>query len=177
MGDDIVAGKSVDLDLEEATAQRELFFEACPGIRPYQDDCIAQTSWTNPEQNQLYDNLVGDTVTYIKAPCGRIRSWTKDQNPYAEAPNFPIQGSSATGIKLAMILLQRQIDAAGWDANILLPVHDELITEAHADIAELVSEAQRECMEAAFASFCPDVPIKAEFPEKSDRGVCDRWLK
>jgi len=177
MGDDIVAGRSVDLDLEEATAQRELFFEACPGIRPYQDDCIAQTSWTNPEQNQLYDDLVGDTVTYIKAPCGRIRLWTKDQNPYAEAPNFPIQGSSATGIKLAMILLQRRIDAAGWDANILLPVHDELITEAHATVADLVSEAQRECMEAAFASFCPDVPVTAEFPEKSDRGVCDRWLK
>lgn len=177
MGADIVAGILVDLDLEEATTQRELFFEACPGIRPYQDDCIAQTSWTNPEQNQLYDDLVGDTVTYIKAPCGRIRLWTKEQNPYAEAPNFPIQGSSATGIKLAMLLLQRRIDAAGWDANILLPVHDELITEAREDIADLVSGAQRECMEAAFASFCPDVPIIAEYPEKSDGGVCDRWLK
>jgi DNA polymerase I-like protein with 3'-5' exonuclease and polymerase domains len=87
MADDILAGKAQDLSLDEAKSNHARFFEVCPGIKDYQDHCIAQVDFDNPEANLLYDDLVGETVAYIKAPCGRIRFWTKDMNRFTEPTN------------------------------------------------------------------------------------------
>jgi DNA polymerase-1 len=64
------------------------------------------------------------------------------------AQNAPVQGSAADIFKLAMIDVDRELDAAGHATRMLLTVHDELVFEVpqteRADVEPLV----RETMEA-----------------------------
>ena len=45
------------------------------------------------------------------------------------AQNAPVQGSAADIFKLAMIDLDRALDAGGFESRMLLTVHDELVLE------------------------------------------------
>ena len=54
------------------------------------------------------------------------------------AKNSPIQGSSADIIKKAMINVSRKLSDSGFDAKLILQVHDELIVECSKDCADEV---------------------------------------
>jgi DNA polymerase-1 len=49
------------------------------------------------------------------------------------AINTPIQGTAADLMKMAMLRVQRRLDAEGSPAQLLLQVHDELVLEAPSD--------------------------------------------
>jgi DNA polymerase I-like protein with 3'-5' exonuclease and polymerase domains len=49
----------------------------------------------------------------------------------------------------------------GLDAKIVHVLHDEIIVEAKADIAEAVGQIMKECMEEAFGKIFKDVPFEA----------------
>jgi DNA polymerase-1 len=72
------------------------------------------------------------------------------------ALNAPIQGSAADIIKLAMLGVQREIDARGLTSRMLLQVHDELVLEVAAGERDEVEALVREQMGAAFPL---DVPL------------------
>jgi DNA polymerase I len=74
--------------------------------------------------------------------------------------NFPIQGTASDGFKLALIALDERLQ--GLDARIVHLLHDEIIVEAKAEIAEEVSGIMKECMEGAFAKIFEDVPFVVE---------------
>ena len=65
------------------------------------------------------------------------------------AMNSPIQGPAADIIKIAMIRVADELCRGGYDARIILQVHDELIIESHRSCAEKVKEILVECMESA----------------------------
>ena len=67
------------------------------------------------------------------------------------ACNMPIQGTAADIIKIAMVRVHRRLAAEGLDARLLLQIHDELIVEARADVAERATALLVEEMEAAAA--------------------------
>ena len=75
------------------------------------------------------------------------------------AMNSPIQGTAADVIKIAMINVHRKLREAGIDARLILQVHDELIVEAHRDVAEQAKEILQYEMEHA-ATF--SVPLDVE---------------
>ncbi len=75
------------------------------------------------------------------------------------AMNSPIQGTAADVIKIAMIAVHRKLREAGIDAKLILQVHDELIIEAHRDVAEQAKQILQYEMEHA-ASF--SVPLDVE---------------
>jgi len=83
------------------------------------------------------------------------------------AANAPIQGSSADIIKLAMVQLQRQLEAAQLPARLLLQVHDELVLEAAPEALEPVLSLTRETMERAVTL---SVPLVVE------TGVGPNWM-
>jgi DNA polymerase-1 len=83
------------------------------------------------------------------------------------AANAPIQGSSADIIKLAMVQLQRELEAAALPARLLLQVHDELVLEAAPEALEAVLALTRETMERAVAL---SVPLVVE------TGVGPNWM-
>ena len=75
------------------------------------------------------------------------------------ALNTPIQGTAADLIKLAMIRVENALNAHYPEARLLLQVHDELIVECPADIAEAVAELVSREMQAVAEL---KVPLQAE---------------
>ncbi|MEC7049104.1 MAG: DNA polymerase, partial [Pseudomonadota bacterium] len=83
-----------------------------------------------------------------------------------------IQGSAADIIKRAMIRLPDALADAGLDVKMLLQVHDELIFEADAGIAEDAVALIRHVMEGAAAPVLDlAVPLVAE------AGIADSWAE
>lgn len=83
-----------------------------------------------------------------------------------------VQGSAADCTKYASYLLWKWILENNYfgivkTVNI---VHDEILVECPEDIAELVSEKVRECMETAGKYFCKRVPLSAA-PQ-----IADYWV-
>ena len=75
------------------------------------------------------------------------------------ALNMPIQGTAADIIKLAMIRVQRTLEAEGLQAKLILQVHDELIVECPQGEAEQVKKLLTREMEGAVDYA---VPMKAD---------------
>ncbi|MBO7563488.1 MAG: DNA polymerase I [Clostridiales bacterium] len=75
------------------------------------------------------------------------------------AMNTPIQGTAADIIKLAMNHAEQALRDKGFDAQLILQVHDELIVEAKEDIAEEAAKVLSEAMEKVIEL---DVPLIAE---------------
>lgn len=76
--------------------------------------------------------------------------------------NAVIQGSSADITKLAMVLIRQAFLDGGWDAKMLLSVHDELVVEAAADQAEQVAALVRDKMLEAARRVLNTVVVDAE---------------
>jgi DNA polymerase-1 len=78
------------------------------------------------------------------------------------AMNSPIQGTAADIIKLAMVNIDRKLKEKGYDARLILQVHDELIIESHKDCAREVRALMREEMENAVKL---SIPLTVEIAE------------
>jgi DNA polymerase I-like protein with 3'-5' exonuclease and polymerase domains len=162
---------------EEAQLLHTKFFEACTGVKEFQELCSRLAHPKDSPREKLWDDFLGTFVTYIQSPCGRIRFFAPDAlNTYTEAPNAPIQGASATITKAAAVLVQRWIDDKGVDAHVVNLVHDEIVWEVDETRAEEFKHVAKKLMEQAAQFYIPDIPVKAEFPENST-GVLDVWAK
>ncbi len=75
------------------------------------------------------------------------------------AINMPIQGTAADIVKIAMIRLDRRIQAEGFRARPLLQVHDELLLEVPRDEVDRLIPVLREVMEHALPL---DVPLTVD---------------
>ena len=73
--------------------------------------------------------------------------------------NHPMQGSAADIIKLAMTQVQQRLHDEGFEARLMLQVHDELIVECPEEEAGRVSALLTEEMENAVHL---SVPMVAE---------------
>ena len=74
---------------------------------------------------------------------------------------------AADGFKIALIYLDEKLKDS--DAQIVHILHDGVIVEAKADIADDVAQIVKTCMEGAFNEFLPEVPFKVE------PGIRDNW--
>jgi DNA polymerase I-like protein with 3'-5' exonuclease and polymerase domains len=185
----IEAGKAALPTFEGTRDELKAYFQAVPGIKDYQNRCIAfavpdpadaprmADGTPYPTRPKIWDRYIRDGVTYVAGPCGRKRFFTPDcKTTYTEAPNAPIQGCSATITKLATVLIWRACRAEGLEIHFVNMVHDELVIECAADVAPRVRDIAKIQMEAAAARYITRVPVRADFPEGTD-GICDCWLK
>lgn len=78
------------------------------------------------------------------------------------AKNQPFQGCGASVTKLALCRMKQKIDKMNWDVKLINVVHDEILLEAHKDIAEVAAQALEEVMVSSFNFFAPDVPMVAK---------------
>lgn len=88
-----------------------------------------------------------------------------------QGSNGPIQGTNADITKLAMINVNDEIKDAGYKANIILQVHDELVVLARKDQAQEVKVMLEEVMRKTAAEIITKVPVKA------DANVSMKWSK
>ena len=83
-------------------------------------------------------------VSDINSKNGQIRSYAE-----RNAVNYPVQGSAADIIKVAMIRIQDQLQQRQMKTRMVLQVHDELVfdvpqdelTEVEALVVELMEQA------------------------------------
>ncbi len=84
------------------------------------------------------------------------------------ARNTPLQGSGADILKLAMLGVQKLIDTDALDAKMVLTVHDELVFEVAAGVAEDVGNRMKRAMESVY-------PLRV--PLVVDVGIADNWAE
>jgi DNA polymerase-1 len=113
--------RQIDVSVKEASTFIATYFETYPGVRSFIDSTVELA-----RQQGWVETLLGRRrlLPDINSTNNRIRSFQE-----RVAVNTPIQGTAADLIKLAMIRIQQQLDAAGSPALLLLQVHDELVLE------------------------------------------------
>ena len=79
------------------------------------------------------------------------------------ASNAPIQGTEADILKIAMLLVDEDIRAAGLadDVFLLLQIHDELVYEAKEEVAEQAAALIERAMKAVYKRSPLPVPPPA----------------
>lgn len=171
----ILAGEIEPPNFEFAKDALQGFFRVAPGIKEYQNQCIAHADPASESAPRIWDKYLGEVVTYIAGPCGRKRFFPPTaKNVYTEAPNHPIQGTSATITKYATILLWRRAFELGIDLHFVNYMHDELIPEVAAEHASIISQELKECMERAARRWITDVPV---FANADGEGIFEYWHK
>ena len=157
-------GLARQLGIRQAEARDYIaaYFENFPGIRDYMDRIKLEA-----REAGHVETLFGRRIH-----IGGIAAGNPAQRGFAErqAINAPIQGSAADIIKRAMIRLPDALSEAGLDAKMLLQVHDELIFEASADMAEDAVAVIRRVMEGAAAPV-----LELAVPLVAEAGIADSW--
>jgi DNA polymerase-1 len=118
-----------------------------------------------PKVSEYLDRVVADAKRdgYVTTLFGRRRyipelaSSKKMEVAFGErvAMNSPIQGTAADIIKLAMVNIAEKLKKGGYDARLILQVHDELMIEAHKTQAKEVSALLKTEMENAVSLAVP----------------------
>jgi len=145
----------------QAKTYIESYFARYAGVRAYMERSIADAR----EQSE------SSTLLGRRRPLPEIHSTRAQDRSYAEriARNTPIQGSAADLLKLAMIRVDRAIEAGASparEAALLLTVHDELVFELPAARAEEFKHWVKGEMEAVYT---------LEVPLVVDVGVGPTW--
>ncbi len=140
--------RETSVTLQEAKQFIDDYFATYPAVKAYQERTIDEARETG----------------YVMTLLGRRRYLpdlqSKDQRVMAQARNVavntPLQGTAADMIKLAMIKVDGRLRSDGFEARMLLQIHDELLFEApEAEMDRLIAMVTEE-MEGALPL---DVPI------------------
>ena len=131
----------------------------------YIDQYLARYSGVKDYMSRLIEE--GRRLGYVETMYGRRRQLpgleSKNQNARhlaeRQAMNTPIQGSAADIIKLAMLAVERELQAGGYKSRMVLQVHDELVLEVVNNEIEAVTELVRREMEGAAQM---KVPLKVD---------------
>jgi DNA polymerase-1 len=112
----------------------------------------------------------GYVTTLLGRRCAvaEIHSPNRNIRDYAErnAINYPIQGSAADIIKVAMVRIHERLGREGLQAKMVLQVHDELVFDVPQAELETVRELVRAEMEGA---------VELDVPLVVDIGVGRNW--
>ncbi len=125
----------------EAQALMDDYFERFGGVRDYLQGLVAEARQTG----------FTETIMGRRRYLPDLQSDNRQRREMAErmALNAPIQGSAADIIKVAMLGVERALDAAGLASRMLLQVHDELVLEVAAGEREQVEQLVRAQMASA----------------------------
>lgn len=127
------------------------YFEHYPGVSRFMDESVRFG----------YEHGYIATLMGRRRRLDELKSGNVNTRNFGEraAMNTPIQGTAADIIKAAMVRVSRELRAGGFQARLILTVHDELIIEAPEKEAEPVRQALRRCMEEVIAL---EVPLKCD---------------
>jgi DNA polymerase I len=154
-------GLASQLGIERYAAQNYIdrYFQRYPGVRQYMEQTRAAA----------HDN------GYVETVFGR-RLWLQDinasgprrQGAERAAINAPMQGTAADIVKLAMINVQRWLEANQMQSQLIMQVHDELVLE--------VPEAELEQVRHQLPVLMAEV-AQLQVPLVVEVGVGSNWEK
>ncbi|WP_163538139.1 DNA polymerase I [Gracilibacillus sp. YIM 98692] len=143
--------QNLGISRKEAKTFIDRYLESYPAVKSYMKEIVQEA-----KQNGFVS-----TIMNRRRYLPDITSRNFNVRSFAErtAMNTPIQGSAADIIKLAMIELDKKLKEQGFQARLLLQVHDELILEVPGqeldDLSALVTEVMEDAMELS-------VPLKVD---------------
>jgi DNA polymerase-1 len=142
----------------EAQTYIDNYFARYPGVRQWIEKTIAEVRASG----------VTRTLVGRERPIPAMDSRNPNARGFAErtAVNTPLQGTAADLIKLAMIRIEEEIERRGFQAGMLLQVHDELLFEAPPGEIEEVRKLVKAGMEGV---------SKLSVPLIADVGVGSNW--
>ncbi len=146
--------KNLGTSRGEAAAFYEKYFATFPTIADY------------IERTKAFARTNGYTETLFgrRRYFPGITSGAPFLRAFAErmAVNAPIQGTNADIVKIAIVLIEADLKAAGIarQVHLVLQVHDELVYEVEADVAEEAEQIITRAMTAAFARSPIEVPVQ-----------------
>ncbi len=153
-------GKDLGISRSEAQQFIDNYFERYPAVLHY-----LEAKKEEAREHQYVKTLLGRhcVIPEISSKNGAVRSYAE-----RNAINYPIQGSAADIIKVAMVNIDRKLREAGLQTRMLLQVHDELVFETPGEEVDQVCELIRAEMEGAVAM---DLPLKVEL------GAGNNWAE
>lgn len=143
----------VDLDIDSADTFRKKFFKF---FHHFKD-------WHDKVKRELKEKE-------------EVTGWTLLGRPYrattfTDAVNYPIQGTGADLLKLAVLMFNVELKKRGLEARVVNLVHDEIVVECGKEIAEEVRNLLESAMVQAGSIVLKQVPVEA------DSEVNERWVK
>ncbi|MDA7980466.1 MAG: DNA polymerase I [Pirellulales bacterium] len=144
-------GQQLGLTRNEAKKMIDRYFELYASVRTWLDETVAAA----------HESGYVSTILGRKRYIPELSSNNFSDRAYGEriAANTPIQGSAADICKLAMLEINRRFQEAGFEANMALQIHDELLFEAPENELPQVLKVVRSCMEQPYEL---DVPLKVD---------------
>jgi hypothetical protein len=118
--------------------------------------------------NMLFDGIKrwrediaesGKRSGMLATRLGRVLKVSSNENENSLC-NFPVQAAAADGFKRALVLIDDKLRS--MDAQVVHILHDEIIVEAMAEIAEWVALKVKESMEEGFKNLLPEVSFEVE---------------
>jgi len=133
-------GQRLDIPTDEAREILDSYFAGFPKVRDFMHDTVVEA-----KQRGYTTTIFGRRrlITELASDNFRIRQMGERM-----AQNAPVQGSAADIFKLAMIDVDRELDAAGLGTRMLLTVHDELVFEVPLEERETAGALVRATMES-----------------------------
>ena len=133
--------KQLGINRREAQQFIDTYFERYPGIRTFMDSCIAEA-----REKMYVTTLLGRrcAIPEINSKNGAVRGYAE-----RNAINYPVQGSAADIIKVAMVRIDARLAEEGLQARMLLQVHDELVFDVPQAELETVTALVKSEMEGA----------------------------
>lgn len=142
-------GLAADVGVSNAMAADFIkkYYEAYPEIKTYMDDTIEFCKETG------YVKTLKNRIRYIP----EIKSNIYMQREFGKrmAMNAPIQGSAADIIKIAMILVDKELENNNMKSKMLVQVHDELVFEVEQGEEEKLQQIVRDNMQNAIKLSVP----------------------
>ncbi len=150
--------KDLGISRKEAQQFIDSYFERYPAVLRFMEERKEEA-----REYQYVTTLLGRrcAIPEINSKNGAVRSYAE-----RNAINYPIQGSAADIIKVAMINIDRRLRAEGLQTRMVLQVHDELVFDVPQAELELIRQLVKVEMENA-------VPLSV--PVVVDIGVGANW--
>jgi len=113
--------KNLGIETKAAAAYIDKYFQRYPGVKQYMDDTKAAAKSMGYVETVFGRRLY---LPEINSPNGPRRAGAE-----RAAINAPMQGTAADLIKLAMVAVQKELDAHKPGIQMIMQVHDELVFE------------------------------------------------
>jgi DNA polymerase-1 len=132
-------GQRLGISTDEAAVILDAYFEAFPNVKAYMDETVQEA-----RKNGYTETLFGR-----RRPIPELlnSNWRIRQAGERQAMNAGIQGLAADIFKVALVRIDEALEAGGYDSELVLQVHDEVIVEVpaaeHDPVGDLVVEIMR----------------------------------
>jgi len=153
-------GQRLNIPTDQAREILDSYFESFPNVHQFMESTVAEA-----KQRGYTTTILGRRrqISELASDNFRIRQMGERM-----AQNAPVQGSAADIFKLAMVELDRELEAGDLQTRMILTVHDELVFEVPLDERDAMEQLVREVMESA---------IELRVPLVVDLGFGPNWAE